>query len=316
MEIIELDYLEFDKIFSTPNFIFGTGVFCNLNKDKVDSVHYLAFKNKKYRMGITMGIKNNIAISPFSAPFGGFLLVTEDAGVSYFEEAVACLIDWSKKNRIKKIEITLPPRIYSESILSKQTNALFNQGFDFSQVDLNHVIELKLLNDSDFYKKSIISYNARKNLRIAFEAGLGFVVCSEDNQKKLAYLIIEKNRKAKGFPLRMTWDQISSTSRYIKSDFFLVETDDKTPIASAVIFQINNEVVQVIYWGDLPDYSALKPMNFLAYHIFEFHMKKGIKFVDIGPSTENSSPNYGLCEFKESIGCFVANKFCFNKNLD
>jgi hypothetical protein len=44
-------------------------------------------------------------------------------------------------------------------------------------------------------------------------------------------------------------------------------------------------------------------------------MKKGMKFVDIGPSTENSIPNYGLCEFKESIGCTVVNKYSFKKTF-
>jgi lipid II:glycine glycyltransferase (peptidoglycan interpeptide bridge formation enzyme) len=313
MEIVELDYLEFGKIFSTPNFIFGSGVFCNLNRDKVDSLHYLAFKNKKYRMGITIGIKNNIARSPFSAPFGGFVVVTEDVGILYFEEAVSCLIDWSKNMGIIRIEITLPSRIYGESVFSKQTNALFTQGFTYSKVELNHVYDLKLFNADDYIRN--ISYNGRRNLRIAFESGLRFIYCLEEYQKKLTYSIVKENRNAKGFPLRMTWDQISGTSRYIKSDFFLVESDDKTPIASAVVFQINNEVFQVIYWGDLPDYSALKPMNFLAYNIFEFYMKKGMKFVDIGPSTENSIPNYGLCEFKESIGCTVVNKSTFSKEL-
>jgi hypothetical protein len=313
MEIIELDYLEFDKIFSTPNFIFGTGVFCNMNIYKVDSVHYLAFKKKKYRVGIIVGITNNIIKSPFSAPFGGFVYLNQEFGISYFEEAIRCLVLWSKNKGLNKIEITLPPGIYGESVLSKQINALFNMGFDFSQVDLNHVIELKLLNDSDFYKKSIISYNARKNLRIAFESGLSFIACSEDNQKKLAYSIIKKNRNSKGFPLRMSWDQVYSTSKIVESDFFLVETVDNISIASALVFHINNEVVQVIYWGDLSEYSNSKPMNFLAYHIFEFYKKMGKKFVDIGPSTENSIPNYGLCDFKESIGCETQPKFAFVK---
>ena len=52
-------------------------------------------------------------------------------------------------------------------------------------------------------------------------------------------------------------------------------------------------------------------MNFLAYHVFNFYKKNGIKVIDIGPSTENSIPNHGLCEFKESIGCDISPKHSF-----
>ena len=36
-----------------------------------------------------------------------------------------------------------------------------------------------------------------------------------------------------------------------------------------------------------------------------------VVILDIGPSTENGIPNYGLCEFKESIGCSVTMKYSF-----
>ena len=52
-------------------------------------------------------------------------------------------------------------------------------------------------------------------------------------------------------------------------------------------------------------------MNYLAYRIFEHYYKEGIKILDIGPSTEHGIPNYGLCNFKESIGCSVSSRFIF-----
>jgi len=97
-------------------------------------------------------------------------------------------------------------------------------------------------------------------------------------------------------------------------DFFLVkkETDD---IAAAVVFHVADGIVQVVYWGDLPAYAECKTMNFLSYHLFEYYQKKGIRIIDIGPSTENSIPNHGLCEFKESIGCSIGIKTEFYKSL-
>ena len=46
-------------------------------------------------------------------------------------------------------------------------------------------------------------------------------------------------------------------------------------------------------------------MNFLSYNIFKHYKAIGVSIIDIGHSTEDSIPNQGLCEFKESIGCSI-----------
>lgn len=52
-------------------------------------------------------------------------------------------------------------------------------------------------------------------------------------------------------------------------------------------------------------------MNMLTYSLFQHYRKTGVRILDIGISTENGIPNFGLCEFKESIGCSVSLKYCF-----
>jgi len=41
----------------------------------------------------------------------------------------------------------------------------------------------------------------------------------------------------------------------------------------------------------------------LSYKIFEYFKGIGYQTVDIGPSSERGVVNFGLSEFKESIGC-------------
>lgn len=69
----------------------------------------------------------------------------------------------------------------------------------------------------------------------------------------------------------------------------------------------------MIYWGDIDGYSEERPMNLLAENVYEFYQQKGIHVLDIGPSTENGVPNYGLCDFKESIGCQCSSKYTLKK---
>jgi hypothetical protein len=106
----------------------------------------------------------------------------------------------------------------------------------------------------------------------------------------------------------MTWQQVAETAGIISADFFLVKSS-QVSIASAIVFHVSETVVQVIYWGELKGYSEMKPMNFTSYKVFEYYKTAGKKVVDIGPSSENSFPNFGLCEFKESIGCRIDPKY-------
>ena len=165
------------------------------------------------------------------------------------------------------------------------------------------------------YRQMLFPANARKNIHIGLNQELRLIKCELDEEQHLAYEIIRKNRELRGFPLRMSWEQLKETTKLIQADFFLVYTKHNEPIASAIIFHVADKIVQIIYWGDIAESPGTKAMNFLAYKIFEYYKNLEIKIVDIGPSTENSIPNPGLCEFKESIGCDIQTKMNLSLSL-
>ena len=313
MEIEEVTDKEFSKIISHPYFIFGSSPFTNLNKDKAEKVFYLLFKDGKYRLGLTAGLRGNVFHTPFSSPFGGFVFLNDDIKIKFIDDAINALTDWCRKREIKFINFTLPPNFYHESFIAKQTNSLFRNGFFIEKIDLNYAFDLKNFNENYIQN---IWHNARKNLKIAFANNFSLIKCNSPDENRLAYEVIKKNRELRGFPLRMSWNEIEATISIIQSDFFLIYNSNNIPIASAIVFYVSTQIVQVIYWGDLPEFNGLKTMNFLSFKIFEFYKNMNIRIVDIGPSTENSIPNYGLCEFKESIGCQIDEKILFTKKLN
>jgi len=312
MEIVEAGYQEYTRLIPNPYHVFGSAAFNHANEDKAASVHYLLFKDGKYRLGIIGGVRDNVLLSPFSAPFGGFSFLQDDTRIGYLDEALQLLSSWAKNRRLAAIKITLPPSIYGESFLAKQVNSLYRNGFVTEKTDLNYAYRLV---DFDENYAASIWYNARKNLKIALSNHLSFRLCEHEKEKEQAYAIIKQNREAKGFPLRMTWAQVQLSASLMKADFFLVTSKEGIVLAAAVIFHVSKGIVQVIYWGDLPEYAALKTMNFLSFKVFEYYKQQEMEMVDIGPSTENSVPNYGLCEFKESIGCSISCKFSFSKSI-
>jgi hypothetical protein len=312
MEILEVGVNDYEEVLKAPYQAFNTGFFNDLNSSRCEKIYYLLFKEGKYRLGFIGGVVENVLQSPFSAPFGGFSFVSSEVRLQYIEEATSLLNNWAMERKFSSIRITLPPPIYHESFITKQINCLWRQNFKISEIDLNYSFELECF-DKNYSEH--IWYNARKNLQISIKAGLQFKISTNDTEKELAYNIILKNRESRGYPLRMSWAQVSETVRIIPADFFIVHNQSENSIASAIVFHISKSVVQVVYWGDLQGYSEIKPMNFLAYKVFEYYKTSGKNVVDVGPSSEHSIPNYGLGEFKEGIGCRIDPKYTLIKTL-
>ena len=311
MEILEVAANQYAEIFSKPYHFFNAAAFNNINAYKCEQVFYLIFKDTKVRLGIIFGQRNNKLVSPFSAPFGGFLATSEDVKLNQIDAALEALTTWATLKKMEGMRIVSPSFFYNENFLNKVYNCLYRAGFESSNIELNYQFPTHKFNEN--YQTNIW-YNARKNLKRAFQANLTFEKLANQDGKK-AYDVIAQNRKERGFPLRMTWEQVLETTTVMTADFFLVKKE-ATPIGAAVVFHVADQIVQVIYWGDLPQYAEYKTMNFLSFQVFQYYKQQGIAMIDIGPSTEDSIPNHGLCEFKESIGCDISIKTEFYKKLN
>lgn len=309
MEVVEVSSQEYGSVLRDFTAIYNSPIFNDLNRARAEEVKYLFFVRGKVRVGLIAGIREQFLESPFSAPFGGFSCPKNGIGLEDLLLATEALEGYIGKLGLSGIRITLPPQFYDESLISKFVNTLYVRKFEVSNIDLNYHFDLSLFDES--YPDRLWR-NARKNLRIALQQGMTYRKCTSTEERKVAYDVIQANRQAKGYPLRMSYEQVVETCRVVDSYFFLSEFEG-SPVAAAIIFQVTPKIVQVIYWGDLPGNSALKPINFLSYRLFEHFKKDGVEIVDIGPSTENSRPNFGLCEFKESIGCLISPKFSFRK---
>lgn len=300
MEILEVTSNEYSAVITNPIQRFNSVAFSELNKSKCDSLFYLLFKDSKYRLGIILGLRNNVLLSPFSASFGGFEFVSTDVKLYQIDAALEALFIWAKSKAFEGIKIIPPPVFFSPDFSAKMTNCLYRAGFETKNVEVNYHFETKNMND-DYLQT--IWYNARKNLNKSLKNDLKFIKLeSEESQK--AYDVIAQNRSERGFPLRLTFEQLQETGKIIPIDYFLV-TNATNQVAAAIVFHLSETVVRVVYWGDLPKFSELKTMNFLSYNVFKYYKELNIPFIDIGHSTVDSIPNHGLCEFKESIGCSI-----------
>lgn len=308
MQMIKIvEQQEFGRMFPAPAHIFNTVAFVEHNRWKCDDgdVRYLLLGDTKVRGGIVLGRRDGVLHNPFSAPFGGLLTLRRQG----FEaiEAMWGEIDNYARAEGLGLRVTLPPEIYDTDTTVKSINSLLRMGFAPTP-DVNYHLDLRRGTLSD-----VASPTCNNKLRQALKSGA--VVSTLDlTPRNIArvYHIISTNHLSKGRPMWMSLDDVVATAQLVGAQLFIV-THDGVDVAGSLIYPIAPDTMQVVFWGDLPGYGDLRPMNLLADFVYTHYHTLGISTLDLGPATESGTPNYGLCSFKESLGATPSLKYTFRR---
>ncbi|MFD0933344.1 hypothetical protein ACFQ0R_12110 [Psychroflexus salinarum] len=205
----------------------------------------------------------------------------------------------------KTISITLPSNIYDKRYINLITKSLLDEDFIIQHTDYNHHLDINLFKENLYLE--YINSDARRNLKVANNASLQFKKLRQ-KEYSFAYDVIKANRIAKSYPLKISKEQMIINLSNFEGDVFAVFKDE-VMIASALVFGINASAKQLIYWGDLPEYSKSRPMNFLAFEMLKYYKNTSTEILDLGPSSDEGEINSGLSNFKESIGALTSLKF-------
>jgi hypothetical protein len=275
--------------------VFNKKEFLELNRHKCSELHYLDFNG----VSIVFGEKSGELYSPFSAPFGGFSTLQKKPSLEMMENACEKLYEWLKEKN-KKCHITLPPPLYNESLVSLSFYALQNRGFSIEYTDLNYSFDLS----QTLQPKP----NFCRNLKTALKESFLFKKCESVSERRTAYEIICKNRKERGYPPHLSFEELQETAKILEIDSFLLYLGE-IPIAGSFIYQTTPEIAQLILWGDNREYSKFRPMNLFAMRIAEHYKEQNFSHFDLGPASKNGISNHGLSRFKANMGCDVSLKY-------
>lgn len=273
--------------------VFDSVAFARLNESNAhDGVKYLAFFDEKgrARCGLIAGAENDVLKAPFSAPYA-FFAGGRDMSLERWAMAVEALREYLDG---KALRITLPPGCYGQEAVDSAVASLLTAGAEMEYTDYNFHCPLS----PGFNADGSFSPKARTHLHRALREGLR-VSLTDDVAR--AYSIIAANRAQRGFPLRMTLEQVEATLRLIPGRIFIA-SHESSDVAAAIIYIVEKGKAQLIYWGDLREYSAIRPMNGLAAAILENLSEEGIDMLDLGPSSSQGIPALGQCAFKLSTG--------------
>lgn len=294
MEWITITEKEYKDNFKNSFSIFQTSDFNSINSDKAKEIKYLLFKGKQSIFGFICGEKEGIWYSPFSSPFGGIELIG-DASENEITKALTLLC----KGINKPLQITLAPSVYNQT---PNPNQYLKAGFSKCFIDYNFHLDLS----KDSFQESLLR-NAKKHLKNALNLNHTFRHANNDDLIQKAYSIIAQNRKERGYELKMSLEQILFTRKVVDLDFYILEINN-IACASALVYKVNHETAMVVYWGHLSEHSEFRPINLIAYYLFNHYKKEGYKILDIGPSSEKGILNEGLANFKLSLGCVKSEK--------
>ena len=301
MTVNEVSAREYANIFP-GNTVYNTSAFTVLNSCKCDNAHFLIFRDSKARLGLILGEKDSVLLSPFSAPFGGFSTIKQQSLTVYLD-AIDALKEYISG---RKTIITLPPYFYDADNIAKTAYSLEAAG-----AERRTVINYHFSTDRHNSAEEALSPDQKRNYRIATASGnYSFQHLASKNPTHIerVYDIISKNRSEKGYYLAMTLNDVMETVKIVPADLFIVQNDG-IDIASALVYRVTDKVAQVIYWGDLAQYAGKHPMTILTTGIFNYYKNAGLAIVDAGPAGNFDELNQGLCAFKERIGCTASVKY-------
>lgn len=292
--LVEVDTQTYRRYFPTDPHPFVSELFIELNKWKVDRVIRLTDDINKPVIGLIAGIKDGMAQSPFSAPFGGFHFHKDNIYIHEIDTFINSLKSYILTHGLRRIELTLPPDVYHINFNTKTVNALLRAGFNLSIPDITCWVNLLHFNGV-FTQK-----NTRKYYDQSLRYGLSFNTTSDLSEKRKVYDLICENRMRFGRPIYMTFEDLIKTSTLWPVDFFKVLGASGEILASAIFYQNHPDICYGVFWGDTETGRSLRVMDYLTFNLWSYYKSMDFKYMDLGISTESGIPNEGLLRFKES----------------
>lgn len=258
-------------------------------------------------------IMNSFKI-PYSSPFS-MLYLRKIYKLSDALTIIKGLKLLSIEMSIDNIQVSLPPDIYNIDLINIFSSSFVSEGFSTDKIDINHHYNLSNYKNIENYILEAKT-NLRNKYKITLKNNLEFSVINNSNFE-IAYDVIKKNRDQKGYPLKISKSQMRDLIELetLESTCFDIFKSDDC-IAAAIVFDINKDISQIIYWGDNIEFRDSSPMSIMFVKLFDYYNNLGKKIIDIGPSSENGVINLGLASFKESFGCSTRIKTTFRLDLD
>lgn len=295
MLVMNKSAAEYFATFPMSHTVYGSSAYHESTPSHASARYFIGYdENMKARLGLPAAFDGKCWKAPWSAPFAEIAYNSPQSleRIYDFISELCTLLD-------APIKLTIAPAFYDPEMLTRLTGVIGNYG---SRIISEYDYYYPLHTFPDYER--LLPRNARNKLAGARRHNWIFTLTDDITR---AYSVIKANRESHGYNLALTLDRVKETVARVPADFFMLSHEGHD-VAAAMVYHAAEGIAQVIYWGDVPGYAGLRPMNMLAREVFAHYHARGFRIVDVGPSSTDGVPNTGLCTFKESIGCRLALK--------
>lgn len=264
--------------------------------------HSLIFEEKGKIVGLFSAVeyeksKLKILHSHRGSSYGGIVYPCDQSIKKNFE-IVKELLKYSKKQKIDKIILTLPPVIYNKKMTNYLDFALIKNNFNYLKREISSTLLLENSIDENIKK---FKQSSRTAFRKAEKKGIQIRI-SGDYEK--FYSILKSNLKIRhNVEPTHSLDELIKLAKIYPNRIRLYGAFLKeTMIAGTVMFDANDLVTLAFYISHDEKYQEYRAVNLLFKEIIEDSIKRNFKYLDYGIFTVDMEPNFGLARFKESFG--------------
>ena len=251
-----------------------------------------------------------ILTSHSGASYGGFAY-KQNLNLKEAFELVEGLIDYAKKTKCDRIQLTPPPMIYQTKYSNYIDFALVKNNFSYVKREVSSVVQLDVPKDELL---STYRAEARTAVKKAIKQGVEIAECERFEDY---YEILKKNLKRRhNVSPTHSLEELIKLKRIFPGKIRLwgAFLGEKL-IAGVCNFSANPKVVLAFYISHDEDYQEYRAVNLLFYEIMKRYKDEGYKFLDFGIFTVNMDPNWGLGRFKENFGARGIFRDTFYKDL-
>jgi hypothetical protein len=247
--------------------------------------------------------------SPRRGTFGGFEF-SGDLPFAVSEEFIIAVERYLQNLGAREIRIAAPPGYLSSWEPSWTTNVLLRNNYQLALPEVDCFIKI-----DDEPLRSKMGSTRRKIVSRCDRQGIHCRLLAPD-LFQTAYEVIVTNRQSRGFPVTMAYNALlEMVETFPERVIFFGAFAGTEMIASSVCIRLLPEALYVFYWGDLPQWSKVSPVTYLAAFIYDHARRVGCRWLDLGTSTVGGIPNYGLLRFKRELGSGTALKMTFTKHF-
>ena len=284
------------------NHIFNDQKFFNMHATRQNDSYMQLVRNSDSRVFATIAFYDDAQgnfSSPLRGTFGG-LSLNSQTNIANIEKFFQISLSYLKLNGGRRFTIKCPPTSHDPALFAIFFNIMLRNGFKVSAQELSYDVNVT---DNAFIDR--LEYGKARRIKKCIQEGFHAEKLAPAKYKE-AYEIISSNRIRRGFPITMTYQQLEDLCETFpeRIHFFAVYSahENGDMIAASVCIEITNKIFYVFYWGDIAGVEAYSPVVFLVSFIYDYCQRNNFRILDVGASTVEGQPNYGLIKFKRDLG--------------